>query len=135
MALFAELKRRNVFRVAAAYAVVGWMVVQVTSVFGPALHAPEWVVSFFAFVAVIGFPIALAFAWIYEYTPQGLKRTEEVPARDSIAHLTGQKPTSATGRGRSPTTRSATTRRRSSASRRSRRKPAVTSPTRATSPS
>ncbi len=91
MALFAELKRRNVFRVAAAYAVVAWMVVQVMSVFGPALRAPDWVVSLFAFFAVIGFPIALVLAWIYEYTPQGLKRTDEVPADESIARLTGQK--------------------------------------------
>ena len=91
MTLFAELKRRNVFRVAAAYAVVAWMVVQVMSVFGPALHAPDWVVSVFALFAVIGFPIALAVAWIYEYTPEGLKRTDEVRADESIAHLTGQK--------------------------------------------
>jgi TolB-like protein len=91
MSFFAELKRRNVFRVAAAYAVIGWMVVQVTSVFGPALRLPDWIVSLLALIVVIGFPIILAFAWVYELTPEGLKRTDDVPRDDSIAHVTGQK--------------------------------------------
>jgi TolB-like protein len=91
LSFFAELKRRNVFRVAAAYAVIGWMVVQVTSVFAPALHLPDWIVSLLALIVVIGFPITLAFAWVYELTPEGLKRTDDVARDESIAHVTGQK--------------------------------------------
>ena len=86
-----ELKRRNVYRVAVAYAIVGWMAVQVTSVFAPALRLPEWVVSLVALVAVIGFPVALVLSWVYEMTPTGLRRTDDVPLEHSIAHVTAQK--------------------------------------------
>jgi TolB-like protein len=82
---FAELKRRNVYKVAAAYAVVGWLVIQVSSTVLPTFHAPEWVVQTLMALVALGFPIALLIAWAFELTPQGLKRTEDAdlvaPAR------------------------------------------------------
>src|SRR6266487_1028605 len=77
---FAELKRRNVYKVAVAYAVVGWLVIQVSSTVLPAFHAPEWVVQTLIVLLAIGFPIALVIAWAFELTPEGLKRAEDVDA-------------------------------------------------------
>src|SRR5207244_8966810 len=76
--LFTELKRRNVYKVAVAYAVVGWLVVQISSTVLPTFHAPEWVVQTLVVLVALGFPIALVIAWAFEATPQGLKRTENV---------------------------------------------------------
>ena len=78
MNLFAELKRRNVYKVAVAYAVVGWLVIQVSSTVLPTFHAPEWVVQTLVVLVALGFPIALIIAWAFELTPEGLKRTEDV---------------------------------------------------------
>jgi len=75
---FAELKRRNVYKVAVAYAVVGWLVIQVSSTVLPAFHAPEWVVQTLVVLVALGFPIALVLGWAFELTPEGLKRTEDV---------------------------------------------------------
>src|ERR1700742_376140 len=75
---FGELKRRNVYKVAVAYAVVGWLVIQIGSTVLPTFHAPEWVVQTLVVLVAIGFPIALVIAWAFELTPQGLKRTEDV---------------------------------------------------------
>jgi len=75
---FAELKWRNVYKVAVAYAVVGWLVIQVSSTVLPTFHAPEWVVQTLTVLVAIGFPIALVIAWAFELTPEGLKRTEDV---------------------------------------------------------
>jgi TolB-like protein/Flp pilus assembly protein TadD len=80
-----------VYRVGVAYAIVAWMAVQVTSVFAPALRFPDWVVSLVALVAIVGFPIALVLSWVYELTPAGLRRTDDVPAVESITHVTAQK--------------------------------------------
>ena len=74
---FSELKRRNVYKVAVAYAVVGWLVVQVSSTILPTFHAPEWVVQTLVVLVALGFPIALVIAWAFELTPEGVKRTEE----------------------------------------------------------
>ena len=74
----AELKRRNVYKVAVAYAVVGWLVIQVSSTVLPTFHAPEWVVQTLVVLVAIGFPIALVIAWAFELTPEGLKRAEDV---------------------------------------------------------
>ena len=74
---FAELKRRNVYKVAVAYAVVGWLVIQVSATVLPTFHAPEWVVQTLVVLVAIGFPIALVIAWAFELTPEGLKRTED----------------------------------------------------------
>src|SRR5438128_3396057 len=75
---FAELKRRNVYKVAVAYAVVGWLVIQVASTVLPTFHAPEWVAQTLVVIVILGFPIALVLAWAFELTPEGLKRAEDV---------------------------------------------------------
>ena len=91
MSFWAELGRRNVYKVGVAYAIVAWLLSQVASVFAPALSLPEWVTPFVVFLLILGFPIALLLAWAYELTPDGIKRTRQVPLESSIRHLTGQK--------------------------------------------
>jgi len=76
--LFAELKRRNVYKVAVAYAIVGWLFVQVATQVFPFFEIPNWAVRLVVLAIVIGFPIALVIAWAFELTPEGLKRTEDV---------------------------------------------------------
>ena len=76
--IFAELKRRNVYKVAVAYAVVGWLLVQVATQVFPFFEIPNWAVRLVVLAVVIGFPVALVIAWAFELTPQGLKRTEDV---------------------------------------------------------
>src|SRR5437867_4885660 len=75
---FAELKRRNVYKVAVAYAVVGWLSVQVATQVFPFLEIPNWIVRLVIALVVIGFPIALVIAWAFETTPEGIKQTEDV---------------------------------------------------------
>src|SRR5256885_9670744 len=75
---FAELKRRNVYKVAVAYAIVGWLLVQVATQVFPFLEIPNWVVRLVIVLIAIGFPIALVIAWACEATPEGIKRTEDV---------------------------------------------------------
>src|ERR1051325_11348363 len=75
---FAELKRRNVYKVAVAYAIVGWLVVQIATQVLPFLEIPNWVVRLVIVLVAIGFLIALIIAWAFELTPEGLKRTENV---------------------------------------------------------
>src|SRR6058998_2652811 len=77
---FAELKRRNVYKVAVAYAVVGWLVIQISSTVLPTFHALEWVVETLIVLVALGFPITLVIAWAFELTPEGLKRAEDVDA-------------------------------------------------------
>ena len=72
---FAELKRRNVYKVAVAYVVVGWLLVQVATQVFPFFEIPNWVVRVIVLLVVIGFPIALVIAWAFEATPEGIKRT------------------------------------------------------------
>jgi TolB-like protein/Tfp pilus assembly protein PilF len=73
---FTELKRRNVYKVAIAYAVVGWLLIQVATQVFPFFEIPSWVVRLVVLVIIVGFPIALIIAWAFELTPEGLKRTE-----------------------------------------------------------
>jgi TolB-like protein/Tfp pilus assembly protein PilF len=75
---FAEVKRRNVYKVAVAYAVVGWVIAQVATQIFPFLEIPNWVVRLVIVLIAIGFPIALVIAWAFEATPEGIKRTEDV---------------------------------------------------------
>ncbi len=89
--VWGELKRRNVVRVAVAYAIVGWLLVQVADLFLPALQLPEWTVTFVASLVILGFPLALIFSWAYELTPDGVERTKSVPLSESIAKVTGRK--------------------------------------------
>src|SRR5947209_11010764 len=88
---FAELKRRNVYKVAVAYAVVAWLLIQAASIFLPAFNAPQWAMQIVILIVVVGFPIALAFSWAFEITPEGIKRESEVQADESITHHTGRK--------------------------------------------
>jgi TolB-like protein/Tfp pilus assembly protein PilF len=88
---FAELKRRNVYKVAVAYAVVAWLTIQAASIFLPAFNAPQWAMQIVILILVIGFPIALAFSWAFEITPEGIVRESEVAADQSITHHTGRK--------------------------------------------
>src|SRR5437667_9574655 len=82
----AELKRRNVYKVAIAYAVVAWLLMQVASQIFPFFEIPNWAIRLVILLIVIGSPIALVIAWAFELTPEGLKRTEfadELPAKAS----------------------------------------------------
>ena len=81
---FAELKRRNVYKVGAVYAVSAWLLIQAASILFPTFEAPGWVMKVFVAVVAAGFPIALILAWAFELTPEGLKRTEfanELPTK------------------------------------------------------
>ncbi len=89
--LFSELKRRNVFKVATAYIVLAWVVIQVTSEAVGAFGMPEWVNTVVFFFGLIGFPFVMLFAWAFELTPEGLKRESDVVRDDSITRDTGQK--------------------------------------------
>jgi TolB-like protein len=80
MSLFAELKRRKVFRVSAAYAVVAWLVVEVSDTVFPRLGLPDWTVTFVILLLLLGFPVAVFLAWAYDLTPDGVKRTEQATA-------------------------------------------------------
>jgi len=89
--LWAELKRRNVFKVAMGYAVVAWVLVEVASIVLPTFEAPGWVMKAFTFLVIAGLPLALIFAWAFELTPEGLKREHEVDRSQSITQKTGRK--------------------------------------------
>ena len=83
---FAELKRRNVYKVAVAYAVVGWLLVQIATQVFPFFEIPNWTVRLVVLAIVIGFPIALVIAWAFEVTPEGIKRTEDVDLASANTH-------------------------------------------------
>src|SRR5881396_1751031 len=85
---FGELKRRNVYKVAVAYAIVGWLLVQIATQVFPFLEIPNWVVRLVIALVAIGFPIALVIAWAFEITPQGIERTE---VADTMPLAAGQK--------------------------------------------
>src|SRR5438876_10719905 len=82
---FAELKRRNVYKVAVAYAVAGWALAQGIAQVFPVFDIPNWIVRLIVLVIIIGLPIALALAWMFELTPQGIKRTETADAMPAAA--------------------------------------------------
>ena len=88
---FAELKRRNVYKVAAAYAVIAWLLVQAASILFPTYEAPPWVMKVFVAVVALGFPIALVIAWAFEMTPEGMKRTEDVRPDEKIPQWSRRK--------------------------------------------
>jgi len=89
--LFEELKRRNVFRVAIAYLIATWLVLQVADIVLEIIAAPGWVAQVFLLVFALGFPFALVFSWAYELTPEGVKREEDVDREQSITSTTGRK--------------------------------------------
>jgi len=90
MSFFNELKRRNVFKVAAAYIIVSWLLLQISDTLVPALRLPEWFHSGVAFLLIIGFPIALVFAWAFDMTPDGLKREKDIDGSHPRASTSGR---------------------------------------------
>jgi hypothetical protein len=86
-----ELKRRNVYKVAIAYAVIAWLLMQIASQIFPFFEIPNWAVRLVVLLLVLGFPIALVLAWAFELTPEGIKRTEDVDVGKSIRRKTGRK--------------------------------------------
>ena len=88
---FSELKRRNVYRVAVAYVVVAWLLIQVATQVFPFFDIPNGVVRLVVLLLVLGFPISLVLSWAFEITPEGIKRTEDVAPNESIRRQTGRK--------------------------------------------
>ncbi|MEO8044523.1 MAG: tetratricopeptide repeat protein [Spartobacteria bacterium] len=88
---FAELKRRNVYKVAVAYAVVAWLLAQVATQVFPFFGIPNWTVRFAVLLLLLGFPVALILSWAFEITPEGIKRSDEVAPNESIRRQTGRK--------------------------------------------
>ena len=88
---FAELKRRNVYKVAVAYAVVSWLLIQIATQVFPFFEIPNWAVRLVVLVLILGFPVALILSWAFEITPEGIKRESEVHPNESITAHTGRK--------------------------------------------
>jgi TolB-like protein/tetratricopeptide (TPR) repeat protein len=91
MSLFDELKRRNVFRIAVAYTVIAWLLAQVADLAFDNFGAPDWVPKSVLFILILGFPLAVFFAWAFEMTPEGVKREKDVDRSHSITQTTGKK--------------------------------------------
>ena len=89
--LIEELRRRNVFRVAVAYLVASWLVLQVADIVLQGIEAPPWVMQVFMLVLALVFPFVLLFSWAYELTPEGLKKEKDVDRSHSITPATGHK--------------------------------------------
>jgi TolB-like protein len=88
---FDELKRRHVYRVAIAYGVVAWLLIQVATQVFPFFEIPNWVVRLAVLITVLGFPIALIIAWAFEMTPEGMKRAEEIAPNEYIPHWSARR--------------------------------------------
>lgn len=91
MTLIRELKRRHIFRIGIAYLVVAWVALQLVGILTPAMNLPAWVSTAVLYIGVIGFPWALLLAWAFVITPEGIKRTGEVPPDESSTGLTRHK--------------------------------------------
>ena len=91
MITLAELRRRNVIKVAIAYAIVAWLLIEVTATTFPILNLPGWSVTLVTALLMIGFPVAVFFAWAYELTPAGLKRDEDADRDQVVGHVAGRK--------------------------------------------
>lgn len=89
MSFFTELRKRRVFRVAGAYIIVAWLLVQVADIFFPALKLPDWSITLVAGLVILGFPIALLLAWAYQVTPEGVVRTSQ--AGEGLTQPAGNK--------------------------------------------
>src|ERR1700760_3398600 len=87
---FSELKRRNVYKVAVAYAVVSWLLIQIATQVFPFFEIPNWAVRLVVIVLILGFPVALVFSWIFEITPEGIKRESEIDPNQPIVRQTGR---------------------------------------------
>ncbi|HEY4272551.1 MAG TPA: hypothetical protein VGM65_11135, partial [Candidatus Udaeobacter sp.] len=88
---FGELKRRSVYKVAVAYAVVAWLLIQIATQVFPFFEIPNWAVRLVVLLLMLGFPVALVLAWVFDLTPEGIKRTKEVAPNESIRHRTGRR--------------------------------------------
>jgi TolB-like protein/Tfp pilus assembly protein PilF len=88
---FAELKRRNVYKVAVAYVVVAWLLIQAASILFPTFDAPPWAMKILVALLVLCFPVALVLSWAFEITPEGIKLESEIDPKKSIARKTGRK--------------------------------------------
>jgi TolB-like protein/Flp pilus assembly protein TadD len=88
---FSELKRRNVYKVAVAYAVVSWLIIQIATQVFPFFEIPNWAVRLVVILLILGFPIALVLSWAFEITPEGIKRESDVSPKESITAHTGRK--------------------------------------------
>jgi zinc protease len=91
MSLFSELRRRNVFKVLLIYLIAGWLVVKLLHHLHPVIGLPHWIEKLVGLMLLIGLPLALYFAYIYEFTPVGLKKAVDVDQTQSIVYKTGQK--------------------------------------------
>jgi len=91
MSFFHELKRRNVFKVAIAYAIAAWILIEITATTFPILKLPEWTVTLVTVLVLVAFPLTLIFAWAFEVTPEGLTKAKDVDPSESITHVTGRK--------------------------------------------
>src|SRR5437762_10923815 len=88
---FAELKRRNVYRVALTYAVVAWLLIEIASVFLPMVDAPQAIITAFVLLLALGFAVALFISWAFEMTPEGLKRTQDLSPDEVIPYWSRRK--------------------------------------------
>src|SRR6478672_10667251 len=88
---FSELKRRNVYKVAVAYAVASWLLIQIATQVFPFFEIPNWAVRLVVVLLALGFPVALILAWAFEITPEGIKRESEIEPGQSITPGTGRK--------------------------------------------
>jgi len=88
---FSELKRRNVYRVGAAYVVAAFVLIEVVSNVAPVFNFPDWIAQAVILLLIIGLPAVLCFAWVYEITPEGVKRTVDVEQDTSVTHQTGHR--------------------------------------------
>ena len=91
MSFIEELKRRNVFRVGIAYMIVAWLLLQVADVVLNNIEAPNWVFQTILLLLIIGFPVALIFAWAFELTSEGIKKEKDIDRSESVTHLIGRK--------------------------------------------
>jgi len=91
MSFFTELKRRNVFRVAVAYVITAWLLLQVADVFINNIGAPAWLFQAIVFLLALGFPIVMIFSWVFEITPEGIRREKDIERTDSIVTQTARK--------------------------------------------
>src|SRR5205807_3746999 len=91
MNFFAELKRRNVYKVAVAYLVVSWLLIQAASILFPTFDAPPWIMKVLVALIALGFPVAVILSWAFEITPEGIKLESEIEPNKSITRRTGRK--------------------------------------------
>src|SRR5262245_49330538 len=88
---FAELKRRNVYKVAVAYLVASWLLIQIATQVFPFFEIPNWAVRLIVLILILGFPAALIFSWAFEITPEGIKRESEIGSSKSSPRKPGRK--------------------------------------------